>query len=368
MSAEVSPPWRLPLLVAGFVCLVTGVLAGLARLGWAVPAAAVNVASLHGALMVSGFFGTVIGLERAVALRHPAAYLGPLLSAAGGLALVAGVAPAFAPWLMVAASSALTAASIRIVWRQPAAFTLTLALGAAAWLAGNTLWALGAATQSVLLWWMAFLVLTIAGERLELSRMLPRPASALCLFGLIVVAMLAGLVESTSGALAGPSIFAAALLGLAAWLMRHDIARRTVKQSGLTRFIAVCLLSGYGWLATGALVALSSTVIEPGAPAFDASVHAVMLGFVFSMVLGHAPIILPAVMRVRIDYRSHFYLPLLLLHASLALRIVADGLDAFALRRTGALINGVALLAFILTMAHAVWRSRGASGTARRSA
>jgi hypothetical protein len=34
------------------------------------------------------------------------------------------------------------------------------------------------------------------------------------------------------------------VLGLATF----DIARRTVRQSGVTRFIAVCLLSGYVWL------------------------------------------------------------------------------------------------------------------------
>jgi hypothetical protein len=29
------------------------------------------------------------------------------------------------------------------------------------------------------------------------------------------------------------------------------MARRTVRAEGLTRFITVCLLSGYGWLAVG---------------------------------------------------------------------------------------------------------------------
>ena len=36
---------------------------------------------------------------------------------------------------------------------------------------------------------------------------------------------------------------------LAAWLLRYDIARRNARQSGLTRYIALCLLSGYLWLA-----------------------------------------------------------------------------------------------------------------------
>ena len=35
------------------------------------------------------------------------------------------------------------------------------------------------------------------------------------------------------------------LLALAAWLARYDIARRTVRLPGVTRFIALCLLAGY---------------------------------------------------------------------------------------------------------------------------
>ena len=41
--------------------------------------------------MVSAFLGTVIGIERAIALNHRAAYLGPLLTALGGLVLLSGL-------------------------------------------------------------------------------------------------------------------------------------------------------------------------------------------------------------------------------------------------------------------------------------
>jgi hypothetical protein len=51
------------------------------------------LAALHGALMVSGFFGTVIALERAVALGHRWAYLGLLSGGLGGFALIAGAPP-----------------------------------------------------------------------------------------------------------------------------------------------------------------------------------------------------------------------------------------------------------------------------------
>ena len=42
--------------------------AGLARLGWSVPDIAASASAMHGPLMICAFFGTVISLERAVAI------------------------------------------------------------------------------------------------------------------------------------------------------------------------------------------------------------------------------------------------------------------------------------------------------------
>ena len=42
----------------------------------------------------------------------------------------------------------------------------------------------------------------------------------------------------------GDRLFAAGLLAIAGWLLKQDIARRTVRGKGLTRYIAVCLLAG----------------------------------------------------------------------------------------------------------------------------
>ena len=48
----------------------------------------------------------------------------------------------------------------------------------------------------------------------------------------------------------------AGFVALAAWLGAFDVARRTVRGAGLTRFIAVALLSGYAWLAVAGLLLL----------------------------------------------------------------------------------------------------------------
>jgi hypothetical protein len=51
---------RLPLLLLPLaaVSLLFGLLAGLIRLGWALPTPATNLILLRGPLMVAGFFGT----------------------------------------------------------------------------------------------------------------------------------------------------------------------------------------------------------------------------------------------------------------------------------------------------------------------
>ena len=348
--ADIRPPWRVPLLVLGFASLIIGVGAGLLRLGWAVPQAAADVAAFHGPLMVSGFFGTVIGLERAVALARGWAYLAPMASGAGGLVLILGGPVAVAQAILSLGGAVLLAGSASVFLRQRALFTFTLAAGAASWLAGNLLWLGGFTVYETVPWWAGFLVLTIAGERLELSRFLPPSPVAQRAF----VAVLAGL---TFGMVLEAHLFGAALLALALWLLRQDIARRTVKDKGLTRFIAVCLLSGYAWLAIGGAIMLAAG-LAPGSLAYDAALHAIMLGFVFSMVFGHAPIIFPAVLRVAVPYHPLFYAPLALLHLSLMLRLAGDATASFEWRSAGGLLNAAALVFFILNTIAAVIRGR----------
>ncbi|MHB1175133.1 MAG: hypothetical protein ACYCZJ_08420 [Sulfuriferula sp.] len=346
---DVPPALRLPMLMLGMIALVMGVLAGLARLALDVPALAQARAAGHGALMIAAFFGTVISLERAVALRRAWPYLAPLCAGLGGIVLLAG-APEWAPQsLFILASAVLTTASGMVFRQQPALFTATLALGALCWLAGNLVWQVDANIGAAVPLWMAFLVLTIAGERLELTRFLPPQPVARQFFISILVVMGAGTGIAVSGNADGLRLFALGMLGLAIWLLRYDIARKTVRQTGLTRFIAVCLLSGYAWLATGGLLGLTGALI-PGHVWRDAALHAVFLGFVFSMVIGHAPIIFPAVMRVKIPYHPVFYLPLAALHLSLLARVAGDILGMWPLRQWSGVANGAALLLFILTL------------------
>lgn len=352
---DLRPLQRVPLLILGFAGLFVGVGAGLARLGWSVPGGVAAVAALHGPLMICGFFGVVIALERAVAIGNYWAYLGPLLAGAGSVAAIAGAA-SIAAWFFFAGSLVLLGASIDIFRRQKALFTLTLALGAASWSIGNALWAAGSTVHEVVPWWFAFLILTIAGERLELSRFLAPSPVAKWAFAAIMAVMGAGLFGASSPW--GGQVFATGLLALAAWLLKQDIARRTVRNRGLTRYIAVCLLSGYVWLAVGGAIIIASRGLSPGTPSYDAALHALGLGFIFSMVFGHAPIIFPAVLRAKVPYHPTFYGPLALLHLSLLVRLAGDASGQLPLTRAGGLLNALALAAFILGTVSAVVRGR----------
>lgn len=338
---------RAPLLVAGFAALIVGVLAGLWRLAWPVPAVAVGAP--HGVLMLCGFFGTLIGLERAVAIGARWTYLGPLASASGAVLTIAGAPPLPTQILFLTGGAVLVAASLVGQRLQPALHSRVLTLGAACWPAGVLAWLAGLPLAQATAAWIAFLVVTVAGERLELSRVLPPSPAMTRLFRGLMALLIFGAAATLAGLAAGAALLGASLFLLALWLARQDVARRTVKGRGLTRYIALCLLSGYVWLGIGGL-AYAAAGLAPGSAGFDAALHALLVGFVFSMVFGHAPIILPAVIRLKLPFHRGFYLPLALLHASLALRLAGDAAGDFALRAAGGLGNGVAIGLFLLTV------------------
>jgi hypothetical protein len=352
-AGSFPPRCRLPLMGLGVLALLGALLGGLARLGWGVPTLALPVAAFHGPLMVSGFLGTLIALERAVALGRPLAYLAPLATGLGGLALAAGLPPPLGALLTTAGSAGVVVIFAVLLRRQPALFTAVMALGAAAWLAGQALWLAGWPVHRVVFWWAGFLVLTIAGERLELARLVRVSAAGRAAFLTAVGLFAAGLVLTLLDGAAGVRVLGAGLLGLALWLGREDVARRTVRQPGLTRFIALSLLSGYVWLGVSGILAVVAGDV-PAGPWYDAMLHALFLGFVFAMIFGHAPVIFPAVLGWPVRFRPAFYVHLAGLHLTLALRVAGDLLGWLPGRRWGGLLNAAAVLVFFANTAAAL--------------
>jgi hypothetical protein len=297
--------------------------------------------------MVCGFLGTLISLERAVALGARWGYVAPVLVGSGALMLGLGPLGAFAP-AMITAGSLVMVAIFVLVWRRHASLAVgTMTIGALAWTAGNAQWLDGAPLFRVVFWWLAFLVLTIAGERLELNRVSRPTRIVLTEFVLAASLILGGVAAATQWPAPGIRVLGVGLIALTWWLARHDIARRTIRQHGVTRFMAVCLLGGYAWLGVGGIVATTTGAAMTGLP-YDALLHSVFLGFVISMVFAHAPEIVPAVVGLPLPYRQAFYLHVGVLHVSLILRVVGDLVESLGRWRAwGGLLNATALLLFM---------------------
>jgi hypothetical protein len=136
-------------------------------------------------------------------------------------------------------------------------------------------------------------------------------------------------------------------------LLRQDIARRTVRQDGLPRFIAICLLSGYLWLGVSGIFAVLFGGVMVG-PIYDAMLHALFLGFAVAMIFGHAPIIFPALLNRPVPFRQGFYVHLGLLHVSLLLRMGGDLAAWWPGRQWGGLFNAIAFLVFLANTGHAI--------------
>jgi len=358
-TGSLSAGLRAGLALLVLVSLACGIAGGLLRAGVALPEAGGawlgQAVAGHAFLMICSFMGTVIAIERAVAVRHPLCFAGPLASGAAGV-LKLGGADVPAAWLVAAASLAFVAVNAVIVRRQRADHTLLLLVGALSWAIGCGLHALGAEAAAVMPWWFAFLVLTIAAERLEMARLMRRRRGAAGSLHAILAALLAGAALS-------PVLYGLALAALAAWLARFDIARRTVRAHGLSRYMAVCLLLGYAWLLVAGLAWVAASLGWAGR---DAALHGLALGFVFGMVFAHAPVILPAVARIKVQFGWPYYLPLALLQLSLVARL-AGGFDQPRLLALGAAGNALAIAAFaaIVAASALTWHFRHAAAPPR---
>lgn len=337
----------IPFLALAILALLAALWAGLTRIGWRLPALAPSLALAHGPLMISGFLGTLITLERAVAMKQKWMYAAPLLAGLGGLLTFLVRSLTVGPLLLALASLGGVAILTEITRRETALYTVTMLLGMLAWLAGNLLWLFGWPIFQAVFFWQTFLILTIAGERLELSRVLrPSPRQKL-LFGAIVAVFLVGTILPLFDMQLGARTMGAALVLIALWSVRNDIAWRNLRHKlPLTRYIAWCLALGFVWLGVGGALTLAFGAQAAG-PRYDALLHAVFLGFVISMIFGHAPIIFPAVLGIPINFQPAFYIQLVLLHLSLALRVFADYANLHALRMWGGLLNEVAVLLFL---------------------
>lgn len=362
------PSWRLGWMLPAGLALLAGLDAALLLLGLPAPVTTARLPFVHGMLMVLGFVGTLIALERATALDRWYGFLAPGLLGAGGIALLADPLPlAVGKALLVAGSAAFTLVYVPLWRRQYDHAVLVQMVGAALACGGAILWATGAQFDGVLPWLLGFVVLTIAAERVELARITLGPGAGLRVLahaGSILAALLVGLVHGEAGAV----LLGVAFAALVVWLVQHDVARRTVRVPGGPRFMATAILVGYVWLAVAACVLMLGG--RPVGVGYDAVAHAVLLGYTISMIMAHSTTILPAVLRIPLPYRSALWVPLVLLQASLVVRLgLGDALQWRHAWQVGGVLGVLALLAFVLTaVTSAVLGPKRAAAPARPSA
>ena len=343
-----GPSWRLAWLLPAAVALLAGLDAGVLLLGLPAPIDATRLPEVHGMLLVLGFVGTLISLERATALDRWVGYLAPALLGLGGLLLVATPVPLIvAKAVLVAGTAALALVYVPLWRRQYDAAQLTQLLGAALACVGAIIW-LGQDTMThVVPWLVGFLVLTIAAERVELARITMGPGAGSRLLAhawALSAALLIGVALPDAGAI----LLGLTLLSLGGWLVVHDVARRTIRATGVSRYMAACILAGYVWLGVAGAALLFGEPVSRGT--YDAVVHAIFLGYTFSMIMAHATTILPAVLRVALPYRPAFWAPIALLQVALVIRLwLGDGLQQQWAWQVGGVLGVAALILFALT-------------------
>ncbi len=295
--------------------------------------------------MISGVLATLIGVERAVGLQRQPLLVVPALSGLGAI-LVALGETGVGEVTVLAGSVGLVGLFGEILRRQPAMYSVVQFVGALCLVGGNLVWLAGGADIPTLIpWWMSFLVLVIGGERLELSRLLRLSPLARITFALTAAILPIACLLSLEDLTLGYRALGLGLLAWALWLGLNDLARWTIFSTGAPRYMAVALLSGYLWLDVGGSLALTIAPVAEGL-LYDATLHAVFLGFVLSMVFAHSLVIFPSVLRQPIPYRWPFYVPLGLLHFSLALRVAGDLAGVWQVQSWGGLLNAATIVLF----------------------
>ena len=371
-------PWpRMILLMGAALALLAGLDAALVRLGALAPVSSTDLGAIHGILMVYGFLGTAICLERAVALNSRWAYLSPATSALAGIAAIvisqsravanfiatlplpaylSRILPGYQSQRMLPAVlwtlSMITLIMIyRHVWRKrQASYAVLIQLVASCvGLCGILLWMRGLEVALIMPWWLFFLVLTIIGERLELARLAFNEATekrVLVWVGALVISLALTLIVP----IVAYPLLGISLAALAIDMGYHDVALKTIRIPGIPRLSAVAMLAGYGWTMLPAALWITTPPTFSGY-GYDAIVHALTVGFAVSMVIAHAPVIIPSVIRREVPYHLAMWVPLILFHLSLLIRFLSGAREAALPWRFGGTLGVCAFLLFVVTTA-----------------
>ena len=329
-------PWIL-------LSLIAGILGGLTRIGWQIPAA--NLAGLHGLIMVGGFLGTVISFEKTLPLKHKAWLIVPLISGLSVLFMVTGNY-VLALYLQLIASLGLVIAMFRWLIQTKDSFYRIMIIGSLAWMVGISGLIAGRAIPSMLPWFMAFILFIIIGERLELTRFLPSSRFKKSLLYFMLTLYLAGIFIPYH--LGGRHMLGISLAGISSWLLFNDLIKISIKKTGQHQYIAILLLAGYVWLLLTGII----LIVYPSLGyMYDALVHSFFLGFAFSMIFAHGPIIVPGIIKKNYHlFSQSLYIWVIGFQLTLAIRLIGDIMSKDVLRMGGGIGNAIFIILFFVNI------------------
>lgn len=202
---------------------------------------------------------------------------------------------------------------------------------------------------------ISFPIFTILGERVELSRFLSpkvhrRARWGLWLAILATVSLLVRLFLVDAGYLIA---IWAGLLGIATLpLVVPELTLVRLGQTGLHRYLGRHLILAYAWFFIGLVIIIT---VRESYPLYDAGSHALAIGFVFTMIMAHAPVIAPVIVRGNIVEEKLAYYPVAILTASVIMRVAgqllkAGNIDIPALAGLSGVIALVAIIVFFPMM------------------
>ena len=337
-------PERFVFVLLAIISLLAGMWTGLTRLGLDI--LHLNATAHHGAIMVGGFLGTLISLEKAIPLQKKIYLVIPVISASSIVFFITGHFT-YSLLVLILASIGLCIIYAAYLIRQYDLTLLLMFLGALFWMIGNILLLTRNFYPLSFPWWMAFLLFTIVAERLELSKFLPVTKANKNVLLIFLGIFLLGILLPFHGY--GAYFSGAGLIMISAWLMRFDVVRITIKKKGLTRFTGIALLSGYIALFLDGVFLITF----PNTPfAYDAILHTFFIGFIFSMIFAHGPIIFPGVLGSSAKpFHPILYVPLVLLILSVVIRVSADAdLIPISYRLASGWISTASVLLYLVTM------------------
>jgi len=315
------------MLPVGFIFLIGAILTGLWRIS--LIRGTLNLPPLpewlppHGHLILGGFLALLIMWERMIALNIPFLFWIPYAYALSAALL--HTQNRFVQFVHILSITGwvlhrFLAARIYHHWQKPALESGGLiVLSAAMWAPGGL-----AAGPVAALAGFSFALGSILAERLELGlkfkkRLALRASECLILWYCLLLIALWFSVP-------GISMLGVTLLLLLVITAASDLNLKSSFHlngpSELHRFLGVGLKTAYLWLGLSAMAMIFWSHLPPASNK-DIVIHLMGLGFVFSMMLAHAPLIMPAALRLLPPERPQWIWFLVFQSATL-IRIAGD--------------------------------------------